>query len=55
MNGGFGVSVCRARVSAIAASVAASADDVVGIVVLWGEKATVCENRSFLVLVIYTL
>ena len=37
VKGDFGVGACRARVIAMVASVAASTDNMVGIVMLWGK------------------
>ena len=55
MNGDFSVGVYKARVSAMVASVAASVDNFVGIVVLWGRQATTIAILSFFVYVIYTI
>ena len=45
----------NASVSICAASFALSADDVVGMVRLWGKNSTVRAMRSFLVFVTYTV
>lgn len=53
VNGDFGAGCCRAAVSLIAASMAASADDVPGMFCLCGKKSTVRAILSFLVLEMY--
>ena len=50
-NGDAGAGCNNALVSIRAASFALSADDVVGIVRLWGKNSTVRATRSFLVFV----
>ena len=55
LNGDAGAGLCSASVSILAASVALSADDVVGMAKSCGKNSTVRATRSIRVFVTYTV